>query len=83
MGQLFILEKKKKRKKLEKTRQNKPKKGELREKKSASVASFISRSPRKSPCFPTKEPGIEKALHVTLALRLDSGQLCHGRQFRA
>ena len=36
-------------------------------KKSACVASLISRSPRKSPCFPKKEPGIEKALHVTLA----------------
>ena len=52
-------------------------------KKSACVASPISRSPRKSPCFPTKEPGIEKALHVTLALRLYYGQLCHGRQFTA
>ena len=46
--------KKKERKKLEKTRQNKTKKGEVR-------------SPHKSPCFSTKEPGIEKALHVTLA----------------
>ena len=35
-------------------------------KKSACVASPISRSPRESPCFPTKEPGIEMPLHVTL-----------------
>ena len=52
-------------------------------KKSACVASPISRSPRESPCFPTKEPGNEKALHVTLHTLPGLWQLCHGRQFRS
>ena len=52
-------------------------------KKSACVASPISRSPRESPCFSTKEPGIERPLHVTLHTLPGLWQLCHGRQFRA
>ena len=88
LGQLFIFEKKEK--KLEKTRQNMPKKtGDLREKNRRALLCLfrarlvnrpISCSPSKSP---TKEPGIKKALRVTPALRLDSGQLCYGRHFRA
>ena len=87
LGQLYIFEKKKK--KLEQTRQNKPQKGKLLEQNRRALLRLFRARFRKSPCFPTKEPGIEKltiqinaCIHVTLALCLDCGRLRYGRQFR-